>query len=132
MKRFLTFFAIILVVLWSLPSCGCGGEEADLVFVNQSDAVIVAVVVDFRDQNGGQQNADGSPLKRGESFGFETGEYPVTLTVYDAPFEDYTQKELGVTTIASAPPKGERWYVTAWNGAEGITFTVDTHWPEET
>ena len=32
---------------------GCGGDiEADLVFVNGSDAVIVEVVVDFQDQGG--------------------------------------------------------------------------------
>ena len=45
---------------------GCGGDiEADLVFVNGSDAVIVEVVVDFQDQGGGSRNADSSPQAQG-------------------------------------------------------------------
>lgn len=127
MKRFLTLCLMVFAVAYTMHGCGCdSGENAGLVFVNQSGATIVAVVVDFKDQNGGQQHADGSPLKRGETFGFEAGEYPVTVAVYEAPFEGLGQKELGQTTIRSAPPEGERWYVTARDGAEGLTFLVST------
>ena len=102
-------FALCLAAL-----SGCGGDiEADLVFVNDSDAVIVEVVVDFQDQGGGSRNADSSPLRRGDSFGFEAGEYPVTVYVYDAPFKGFGQKKLACLTIQEAPPDGERWYVTA-------------------
>ena len=73
----------------------------DLVFVNQSDAVIVEVVVDFQDQNGGTRNADSSPLKRGETFGFEAGEYPVTVYVYDKVANDVVEGALASLTIAS-------------------------------
>lgn len=130
MRRFLTLCLTMLAVLCSLSGCGRGGDvEADLVFVNQSDAVIVEVVVDFRDQSGGQRHADSSPLKRGETFGFEAGEYPVTVAVYDTPFEGSRQRELGRTTIKSAPPEGERWYVTARDGADGLTFLTSTQLP---
>lgn len=129
MKNILSLF---LAALCLAALSGCGrepGAEADLVFVNQSNAVIVEVVVDFRDQSGGQRHADSSPLKRGETFGFEAGEYPVTVAVYDAPFEGSRQRELGRTTIKSAPPEGERWYVAARGGAEGLTFITSTQLP---
>lgn len=125
-------FCLFLAALYLAALSGCGrepGAEADLVFVNQSNAVIVEVVVDFRDQSGGQRHADSSPLKRGETFGFEAGKYPVTLAVYDAPFEGSGQRELGRTTIREAPPEGERWYVTARGGAENLTFLTSTQLP---
>ena len=112
---------------------GCGhepGAEADLVFVNQSDAKIVEVVVDFQDRNGGTRNADSSPLKRGETFGFEAGEYPVTVYVYDKVANEVVEGALAQFTIREAPPEGERWYVAARDGAEGLTLTADTRWPE--
>lgn len=127
MKKMLCLFLAALC-LAALSGCGSAGDviDYDLVFVNQSDAVIVEVVVDFQDQNGGTRNADSSPLKRGETFGFEAGEYPVTVTVYEAAFGSPGQKELGQTTIQKAPPEGERWYVTARDGAEGLDFLIST------
>ena len=120
--------------LLALSGCaGCdGGEKIDynLVFVNDSDAKIVEVVVDFQDQGGGSRNADSSPLRRGDSFGFEAGEYPVTVYVYDAPFKGFGQKKLACLTIQEAPPDGERWYVTARDGAGGLALSADTQWPD--
>ena len=131
MKRFLTLCLMIFAVLYALSGCGCGCDiEADLVFVNQSDAVIVEVVVEFQNQSGGTRNADSSPLKRGESFGFEAGEYPVTVYVYDHAVGDVAKGALARLTIREAPPEGERWYVTARDGVEGLTLTVDAQWPE--
>ena len=127
MKKMLCLFLAALC-LAALSGCGSAGDVIDygLVFVNQSDAVIVEVVVDFQDQNGGTRNADSSPLKRGETFGFEAGEYPVTVAVYEAAFGGPGQKELGQATIQKAPPEGERWYVTARDGAEGLDFLIST------
>ena len=63
------FFACVLTVL---SGCGCDdGRNVDLVFIYDSNAVIVAVVADFEDQTSGAQLADSSPLKRSETFGFE-------------------------------------------------------------
>lgn len=131
MKRFLTLCLMVFAVLCALP--GCDGEEQiayDMVFVNGSDAAIAEVVVEFQDQSGGTRNADSSPLRRGESFGFEAGEYPATVYVYDKAANDVVAGALARITIQEAPPEGERWYVTARGGAESMELTVDTKWPE--
>ena len=130
MKKLIYLFLPVCFLI-GLTGCGCDNEiEADLVFVNQSDAVIVEVVVEFQDQSGGTRNADSSPLKRGESFGFEAGEYPATVMVYDKAAENSNEKALARLTIDSAPPEGERWYVTARDDGNGLTLDVDTEWPE--
>lgn len=133
MKRVLTWGLLALLLAASLPSCGCGGEVIDygLVFVNDSDATIVEVVVDSTDQFGGARRADSRPLKRGESLGFEAGEYPVTVAVYDQLFkEGLGQKELASITIKEAPAEGERWYVTARDSGRGLALSVSEQWPE--
>lgn len=126
-------FAAGLAALWLTVLAGCsrgGGIEADLVFVNQSGAVIVEVVVEFQDQSGGTRNADSSPLKRGESFGFEAGEYPVTVYVYDKAVGDVAEGTLAQLTIPKAPPEGERWYVAARDGTKGLTLLTSDHLPD--
>ena len=134
MKRFLTLCLTVLTLLTALSGCaGCdGGEKIDynLVFVNDSDAKIVEVVVDFQDRNGGTRNADSSPLKRGDSFGFEVGEYPATVYVYDKVADEVVPGAVAQLTIPQAPPEGERWYVTARDGAGGLALSVDTRWPD--
>lgn len=130
MKK-LIYLLLPVCFLIGLTGCGCDNEiEADLVFVNQSDAVIVEVVVEFQDQSGGTRNADSSPLKRGESFGFEAGEYPATVYVYDKAVGKAGAGALARLTISKAPPEGERWYVTARDGAGRLELSADTQWPE--
>ena len=133
MKRFLTFIMTVLLVVFGLSGCGCdAGGNAGLVFVNDSDAAIVTVVADFVDRDSGAQNADGSPLERGDLFGFEAGEYPVTVLVYDSLVRPgpVTAKELAHIVIDTAPPEGKRWYVTARDGASGLKLTAEIDWPE--
>lgn len=135
MKRFLTLVLIVLAALCALTTltgCGSSGEVIDynLVFVNGSDATIVEVVVDFTDQTSGARRADSCPLKRGESLGFEAGGYPLTLLVYDRVVGEIAEHELASITITNAPRSGERWYVTARDGAGGLVLAVDTRWPE--
>ncbi len=130
MKRILTLVLLALAALSTLSGCGCGGggENADLVFINDSDATIAAVVVNFEDRGGGSQHADSSPLKRGETFGFEAGQYPVTVAVYETPPEPFTDigpEALASIVIREAPPEGERWCVAARDGADGLTLTWD-------
>ena len=96
MKRFLTLALMALIMLFTLSDCGEGEKiDYDLVFVNGSNAKIVEVVVAFQDRSGGSRNADSSPLKRGESFGFEAGEYPVTVYVYDKVANDVAAGQIG-------------------------------------
>ena len=134
MKRLLTFMLIAFFALCALPGCGSAGEKIDydLVFINDSDATIITVVADFVDQGSGTRNANSSPLKRGETFGFEAGEYPVTMLVYDRVVDFVEGGELARIVIDSAPPEGERWYVTAQDGVGGLALTADTHWQAET
>lgn len=130
MKKILCVCLAVLC-LAGLSACGCGGDiEADLVFINQSDAVIVEVVVEFQDQSGGTRNADSSPLKRGESFGFEAGEYPVTVYVYDKAVGNVAEGALARLTIREAPQEGERWYVAARDGAGGLRLLTSTQLPD--
>ena len=131
MKRFLILGLTVLLMVSGLSGCGCDdGGNTGLVFINDSDATIVTVVADFADRNSGAQNADGSPLERGDLFGFEAGEYPVTVLVYDRVVGRVEDHELARIVIREAPPEGERWYVTARDGAGGLALTVDTRWPE--
>lgn len=131
MLVFLTACGAGTDMIFALLSGGGQPEPDDLVFVNDSDAVIVEVVVDFTDRGGGARYADCSPVKRGETFGFQAGEYPVTVTVYDEPFVSFEQQELARLTIPEAPPEGERWYIAAQDGADGLTLWADTVWPAE-
>lgn len=128
MKKISFLTALCLLAVLS----ACGSEtvvDAGLVFVNDSDAVIVEVVAHFQDQEGGMRNADSSPLKKGETFGFEVGEYPVTVAVYDRVVGSFAEGELARLTISEAPPENERWYVTARDGAGGMKLAADTDRP---
>lgn len=128
MKKIILVISVCLLTV--LSACASEpGTDAGLVFVNDSDAVIVEVVAHFQDQEGGMRNADSSPLKRGETFGFDEGEYPVTVAVYDRAVGCFAEGELVRLTISEAPPEDEHWYVTARDGAAGLTLSTDTDRP---
>ena len=133
MKRFLTLALTALLLVFGLSGCGCGdGGNVGLVFVNDSDAAIVAVIADFaNDRTEGIQHADSSPMERGENFGFEAGKYPVTVVVCDRAVEHFPEreKELARIVIREAPPEGKRWYVTASDGAGGLELAAEACWP---
>ena len=133
MKRFFTLALTALLMIPALSGCGCdGGESIDLVFINDSDTAIVAVIADFtNDRTEGIRHADSSPLERGESFGFETGKYPVTVVVCDRAVEHFPEKEkeLARIVIREAPPEGKRWYVTARDGTGGLKLAAEIYWP---
>lgn len=121
---------LAVCALVGLPGCGSAGDVIDynLVFVNDSDAAIVEVVAEFADQVSGVRNANSSPLKRNETFGFEAGKYPVTLLVYDRIIVSQEREpgEIAQIVISEAPPEGERWYVTAQDSGRGLRLTADT------
>ena len=134
-KRIKPVLIILLalgLLLVPLSGCGCdGGGNVGLVFVNDSDAAIVTVVAEFADRSSGAQNADYSPLKRGDSLGFEAGEYPVTVLVYNRPVGPgpAAERELARIVIHEAPKPGERWYVTARDGMGGLKLAAEPCWP---
>ena len=134
MKRFLALGLTALLAVFGLSGCGCdGGGNIDLVFINDSDTAIVAVIADFtNDRTEGIRHADSSPLERGESFGFEAGGYPVTVVVCDRVVDRFPEreKELARIVIREAPPAGRRWYVTARDGTGGLKLAAETSWPE--
>lgn len=119
-----------LALLWLARSwfSGCGDVDADLVFVSQSDTPVGSVSLDRLDSTEVGQHADSSPLKRGESFGFGVESYPVTVTVYQ---QVGGKGRLASCVIEEGPAKGERWYVVARDGEEGMELEVSSQWPAE-
>ena len=124
MKRFLTAVLIVLMIVFGLSGCGCDdGKNVDLVFLNETDAPITSVSIEMEGRSEGVRHADCSPLRPGESYGFEVEGYPVTVVAYEEPTE---QKELARVTVSEPPSNGERWYVTARDEVGGLTLAVDT------
>lgn len=50
-------------------------EEDNLIIVNNSNQKIYSFGIEQRNSSGGGQYADGSPIKKGESFGFQMDKY---------------------------------------------------------
>lgn len=120
------------LALWlvtGLSACGCDEVgNVDLVFINDSGTPISHVETESEGRSGGVQNADSSPLKRGETFGFEVEQYPLTLTAYG--ISGGKEVKLGRIVVTAAPPAGERWYVTARDRqGTALSLAVSTDWP---
>lgn len=118
----------------ALLLAGCGVSSSDdasddLVFVSQSNARIVSVVLRGDHFEQGAQNADNSPLDRDNSLGFEVAGYPVTVTVYSGP--NGQGAPLATCTVEEAPAEGERWYVAARDSGGDIRLEIGTQWPED-
>lgn len=124
----------------ALLLAGCGyffsdnGAQADLVFVNGSDAQIASVVV--YDSYGGSflqgcQNADGSPIDRGDSFGFEVDGYPVTVVACSslngqgAPLATCTVEEAPAEGSGGMWPPGTAGETSGWRSAHSGRRTRD-------
>lgn len=66
------------------PSRPLGEEKPDLVVYNDSTAVIGSITVSSDRESQGVAMADGSPLERGESYGFEVADTDrVTVELWD-------------------------------------------------
>lgn len=88
MKRgsiLLSSLALALV----LASCAApvrpmGKEQPDLVVYNDSTAIIGSITVSSEKESQGVSMANGSPLERGESYGFEVADTDrVTVELWD-------------------------------------------------
>lgn len=66
------------------PACPLGEEKPDLIVYNDSTAIIGSITVSSDKESQGVAMANGSPLERGESYGFEVADTDrVTVELWD-------------------------------------------------
>lgn len=66
------------------PACSLGEEKPDLIVYNDSTAIIGSITVSSDKESQGVAMANGSPLERGESYGFEVADTDrVTVELWD-------------------------------------------------
>lgn len=86
-----------------------GTVDADLIFINDSGAVVGSVGISYSNVTECAINADNSPIRRGEKFYFSDMSWPVVLTVC----EDVTgNMVLAEIVVEDAPQEGECWLIT--------------------
>mgnify|MGYP000556237380 FL=1 len=97
----------------ALTLAGCAGaarplgeKQPDLVVYNDSTAIIGSITVSSDRESQGVAMADGSPLERGESYGFQVAETErVTVELWDL-----EQHSLGRCQVKmEEQPCGLRW-----------------------
>ena len=75
------FSVVIAIGILLLVLIGCGNrphvasEDNNLIIINNTSQKIYSFGLEQRHSSGGGQYADGSPVKRGESFGFYMDKY---------------------------------------------------------
>lgn len=93
---------------------GCGGEDTDLVFYNDSTAVVGSVGVQTEQESQCTMRADGFGMERGETCGFQLPgeEQEITVAVYDQ------QEGLLAQGNFAWPGPGQRLWVVYSGGPE--------------
>lgn len=84
-------FLLLFTLIWVLLLAGCSGstrplavQNPDLVVYNDSTAIIGSITVSSEKESQGVAMADGIPLERGESYGFEVEDTErVTVELWD-------------------------------------------------
>lgn len=126
MRRWTIFLAAALCLLLSGCSAaaffqsGCGGEDADLVIVNNGHQAVWAIELDYGSQTEGIQSAQERPLmEQGQSYGvaLEEGTEQVTVKL-----SGRWGRELARQTVVFS---GDRLYLTL---GEDRTLTVSEEW----
>ena len=78
------FLLALTVAGCSGPARPLGEKQPDLVVYNDSTAIIGSITVSSDRESQGVAMADGSPLERGESYGFQVAETEqVTVELWD-------------------------------------------------
>ena len=106
----------------TLSGC-CGGEDADLVVVNNSDRDACSIVLEYSGSTETVQAADGSVLlKPGQTYGLELEEGEVLVTL-----RDRAQRTIGRSRVARQ--EGQRLFLTFDGVTEGSLSAEK--WPHE-
>ncbi len=116
---------LLAALVCGLSACGCD-DGGDVVYVQTDGIQVTSVVVEGHLGGGGAQNADGSPLKAGNSLSFRSRDTGWPMTV-NACREADGAAPIASLVIPEAPAEGERWFVYFRNGV--LTYGPD--WPEE-
>lgn len=100
--------------------------DSNLVILVDTDQPIGCVGVSYARYDGSLssehgQNADNSLMGRGESLYFDV-RWPVTVTVYA---DLQARTELLTFRVEEAPASGSAWQVTLYDGAEGLTYSIE-------
>lgn len=78
------WIAAALLLLGLLTACGGEAMDADVVFVNGTDAPVYRVGVEHSGGAKAGMRADGAPMGREESLCFELEEYPARIVAFGA------------------------------------------------
>ncbi len=124
MKQISLLCCAALFVL-ALAACGCD-DGGDVVFVQTGERPVSSVGVEGPAGGGAAQNADGTPMERGSSYGFDGEDVGWPMVVTPCQGQDL-EGAIGSVTIPAAPPEGERWFVYLQAGR----LMYGTDWPLE-
>ena len=83
---------LLIVVIGCSNRSHVVAEEENLIIINNTNQKIYSFGLEQRNSSGGGQYADGSPIKKGESFGFQMDKYDGCEFVLTA--KDKEEKEI--------------------------------------
>ena len=115
----------VALLLFALAACGCD-DGGDVVFVQTGERPVYSVGVEGPAGGGGVQNADGTAMKQGDSYGFDAEKVGWPMEVTACRGLD-GKRPLASVTIPGAPPQGERWFVYF----QGGELAYGVGWPLE-
>ena len=119
---FMMFMSCVLVcgVLF-LTGC-CGGENADVVVVNDSGRAVYTVTVEYANSSETVTSANGKPLLEvGQTFGLELEEDEATIIL-----QDLARRTISRSRVARQ--EGQRLFLTVDGVTEG-SVSVEESWP---
>ena len=119
LSSFLFVIFVALILAWALLQTRCcGGEDADLVVVNDSGRDAYSIVLEYKNSTEAVHAANGGALlKSGQSYGLELEEDIVTVIL-----RDRAQRTIGRSRVACQ--EGQRLFLT-FDGVSGGSLCVE-------
>lgn len=125
LRRMSPLFLLLALLLGKLDWLQT--EYHSLIFVNASGSEIEQVGVTSAHSSGGGQNADGSPMVRGDSIPFDCESWPAEVTAC----RDLQGREVLASVTVPEEPRDDTaadgrgtWYVIAQDGPDGLVLTL--------